>query len=689
MPNRLADSTSPYLLQHQDNPVDWYPWGPDVLARALAEDKPIFLSIGYAACHWCHVMAHESFEDPETAALMNEHFINVKVDREERPDLDSIYMSAVVALTGQGGWPLSVFLTPDGAPFFGGTYYPPTPRHGLPSFKQVLAGLHDAWTSRREDVLNGSADIVRHLESPLAVGTQGDAPTLDDLGTAVRALWENYDSRLGGWGHAPKFPQPMTIEFLLRYHLLKDGEALPLEMAASTLRAMARGGMYDQLGGGFHRYSVDERWLVPHFEKMLYDNAQLARVYLHAWQLTGDDDFRRVTIETLDYVLREMTDPSGAFYASQDADSEGEEGRFFVWTERELDEVLGDDAALIKHVYGVTAGGNFEGGANVLSMAQPLAEAAKALGLEAEDAAQRLSRARRTLFERRETRVRPGLDDKALASWNGLMLAAFAEAGAVLGRGDYLDAARRCGDFLTTQMRGSDGRLHRTWRRGVARLNGYLEDYAAVAEGLLALYQTTFDTRYFMTARELADLALEHFSDEQGGFFDTADDHEALVIRPKDTQDNATPSGSALFATVLFKLAGLTGESRYDDAALHALATVSPLLGRYPAGFAQWLCAAAFELSGPHEVALIGSIDDRRLMDLRAVLLETYRPFVVLAQGADGPADAVVPVIQHRTLVNGLPAAYVCRRFVCRQPVATPERLRQELSRSSPPVAAG
>ena len=688
MPNRLAESTSPYLLQHQDNPVEWHPWGPDVLARALAEDKPIFLSIGYAACHWCHVMAHESFEDPETAALMNKHFINVKVDREERPDLDSIYMSAVVALTGQGGWPLSVFLTPDGAPFFGGTYYPPTPRHGLPSFKQVLAGLHDAWTSRREDVLNGSADIVRHLENPLAVGGQGDVPTLNDLSAAIKALWESYDSRLGGWGHAPKFPQPMTIEFLLRYHLLKDGEALPLEMATSTLRAMARGGMYDQLGGGFHRYSVDERWLVPHFEKMLYDNAQLARVYLHAWQLTGDEDFRRVATETLDYVLREMTDPSGGFYASQDADSEGEEGRFFVWTEREVDELLGDDAALAKRVYGISSGGNFEGGANVLSIAQPLAEAAKAVGWDAGEATQRLSQARQTLLERREQRVRPGLDDKVLAAWNGLMLAAFAEAGVALDRGDYLDAARRNGDFLMTQMRGSDGRLHRSWRRGAARLNGYLEDYAAVSEGLLTLYQATFETRYFVAARELADLVLEHFSDDHGGFFDTADDHEALVLRPKDTQDNATPSGSALATTVLLKLAALTGESRYDDAALHALATVSPLLGRYPAGFAQWLCAAAFDLSEPHEVALIGLADDPRLKELQSVLLETYRPFVVLAQGADGPADAAVPLMQHRLMVDGSPAAYVCRRFICRQPVTAPDLLRQELRRSSPPVAA-
>ncbi len=682
MPNRLADATSPYLLQHKDNPVDWYPWGEAALKRAKDEDRPIFLSIGYAACHWCHVMAHESFEDPAVAALMNASFINVKVDREERPDLDSIYMSAVVALTGQGGWPMSVFLTPSGAPFFGGTYFPPEPRHGMPAFSQVLRGVHEAWIQRRDEVLAGSADIVRHLQSSALSSPEPGAPTLDDLAGAVRALWQTYDGRLGGWGGAPKFPQPMTIEFLLRFHVL-TGDAVPLDMALTTLRAMARGGMYDQLGGGFHRYSVDARWLVPHFEKMLYDNAQLARVYLHAWQLTHDPEFERVTIEILDYVLNEMTDPAGGFYASQDADSEGEEGRFFVWTAAEIDSALGPDSALFKRVYGVTPGGNFEG-STILSRVEASAAAAAALGIDADQAETRLARARTALFERRITRVHPGLDDKVLAGWNGLMLAALAEAGAGLGRQDYLAAARRNGDFLLSEMRTADGRLRRSWRRGEARLAAYLEDYAGVADGLLALYQATFDARYFSAARALADHALKHFGAAAGGFFDTADDHEVLVLRPRDVQDNATPSGSALLTTVLLRLAAFTGEAGYADAALSALGAVTPFLARYPTGFAQWLSAAAFDLAGAHEVALVGERRDPRLEALLAEVGSTYRPFLVLAHSQSGaePSDGV-PLLEGRGLVDGSPAAYVCRSFVCRAPVASPAALKQALARAA------
>ncbi len=678
MPNRLSHANSPYLQQHQHNPVDWYPWGEEALARARAEDKPIFLSIGYAACHWCHVMAHESFEDPALAALMNAHFVNVKVDREERPDLDSIYMGAVVALTGQGGWPMSVFLTPDGAPFFGGTYFPPTPRHGLPAFSQVLRGVQEAWTQRRADVVTGGADIVAHLRSGALAAPEPGVPSFDDLAAAVRGLLQSYDGRLGGWGRAPKFPQPMTIEFLLRYHLL-TGEAVPLDMAIRTLRAMARGGLYDQLGGGFHRYSVDARWLVPHFEKMLYDNAQLARVYLHAWQVTHDPEFERVVVETLDYVLREMTDPAGGFYASQDADSEGEEGRFFVWSEAEVDALLGAAAAPFKEAYGVTAAGNFEGHtilAQDLSLESPLA------GSGVDPAGAALRRARAVLFAAREQRVRPARDDKVLASWNGLMLAALAEAGIALERDDYLEAARRNGDFLLGQMRTPAGRLYRTWRNGTAALNAYLEDHAGVAEGLLTLYQATFDERYFIGARELADLALKHFSDPVGGCFDTADDHEALVLRPKDVQDNATPSGSALLTTVLLKLAALTGEARYADAAAQALGGVTGFLGRYPTGFAQWLCAAAFDLSEPHQVALVGARGDARLEALLAELRSTYRPSLVAAhsQTPVNGTEPVVPLLVGRGLVEGAPAAYVCRGFVCRQPVMTPAALRQTLA---------
>ncbi len=680
MPNRLADSTSPYLLQHQENPVDWYPWGDEALARARAEDKPIFLSIGYAACHWCHVMAHESFEDAATAALMNALFVNIKVDREERPDLDSIYMSAVVALTGQGGWPMSVFLTPDGAPFFAGTYFPPTPRHGLPAFTQVLRGVSEAWVQRRAEVIGGSADILQHLRSSTLAAPEPSLPTHDDLSAAVRALWQTFDGRLGGWGGAPKFPQPMTIEYLLRYRVL-TGDAVPLDMASQTLRAMVRGGLYDQLGGGFHRYSVDARWLVPHFEKMLYDNAQLARVYLHAWQLTGDLEFRRAATETFDYVLREMTDPAGGFYASQDADSEGEEGKFFVWSEAEIDAVLAEDSALFKHVYGVTPGGNFEG-QTILSVAEPIDEAATRFGLSTEAAEDSIARSQAALFARREARVRPGRDDKVLASWNGLMLSALAEAGAALEHVGYLAAACRTADFLLAEMRATDGRLRRSWRRGVAHLNGYLEDYAAVAEGLLALYQATFVERYFVAARELVDTALTHFADPAGGFFDTADDHEALVLRPKDVQDNATPSGSALMTTVLLKLAAYTGDTRYTDAALGALAAVAPFLSRYPTGFAQWLNAAIFDLSEPHEVAVVGAANETAL---RALLRETrqpFRPFLVAAHSQHRPDDATaIPLLKDRSPLGGQPAAYVCRGFVCRQPVTTAEALHAALQR--------
>lgn len=680
MPNRLATATSPYLLQHQDNPVNWYPWGPDALALAQAEDKPIFLSIGYAACHWCHVMAHESFEDPAIAALMNEHFVNIKVDREERPDLDAIYMGAVVALTGQGGWPMSVFLAPDGSPFFGGTYYPPTPRHGLPAFSQVLRGVHTAWTQRRSDVLIGGADLLAHLQATAQAPVGGGAPTRANLAEAVRALKETYDGGHHGWGRAPKFPQPMTIEFLLRYHLLVPDDPAPLAMATDTLRAMARGGMYDQLGGGFHRYSVDARWLVPHFEKMLYDNAQLARVYLHAWQLTSDAEFKRVATETLDYVLREMTDPAGGFYASQDADSEGEEGRFFVWDDNEIETVLGARAALFRRVYGVVPRGNFEGH-TILSVVESVAEAAQALGLDPASAVADLAEARQMLLAHRERRVHPGRDDKVLAAWNGLMLATLAEAAVALERADYLAAARRNADFILTAMRTAEGRLLRSWRRGEARLTAYLEDYAAVAEGLLAIYQATFDERYFLAARELTDIARRRFADPAGGFFDTADDHEALVLRPKDVQDNATPSGSALLTTVLLKLGAYTGESDYADGAVMALAGVGPMMSRYPTGFAQWLCAATFDLAGAVEVALVGSDAAPEMRRMLAELRRPYRPFQVVAHSQQDVAMThEIPLLAGRTSPDGHPTAYVCRDFVCRQPVIDVESLRASLA---------
>jgi hypothetical protein len=691
MPNRLANQTSPYLLQHKDNPVDWYPWGPEALARAKAEDKPIFLSIGYAACHWCHVMERESFEDPATAKLMNDLFVNVKVDREERPDLDSIYMQAVTALTGHGGWPMSVFLTPDGVPFYGGTYFPPTPRHGMPAFQQVLHGVHEAWKDRREQVLQGGESVLAHLRRErLGLPLGGGELSTDTLAAAVQGLWRQFDWRHHGWGSAPKFPQPMTIEFLLRYHAL-TGESTPLEMAAKTLRAMARGGMYDQLGGGFHRYATDAIWLVPHFEKMLYDNAQLARAYLHAWQVAGDPEFRRVTEEILDYVLHEMTDPSGGFYSSQDADSEGEEGKFFVWSAQEIDDALGPEAALFKEYYGVRPQGNFEG-KNILSVTTEVDPLARKFGLAPDEARARLASARRRLLALRESRVKPGLDDKVLAAWNGLMLAAFAEAARALDRDDYRRAAIANAEFMLTTMRAPDGRLYRSWRNlpspsgrgggGEGRLNAYLEDYANVAEGLLALYEAAFDARWFTAARELMDHALAHFSDPSGGFFDTRDDHETLVTRPKDIQDNAAPSGNSMAVTVLLRLAALTAEPRYSDIAEAALRSVQPILAQYPAGFGQWLCALAFALGQPKEIALVGdpaSSDMRALLD---VIFGVYRPFKVVALKRPGEASPI-PLLSGREMKDGRATAAVCYNFACRLPVTDAEALRAQLDEAA------
>ena len=694
MPNRLAHETSPYLLQHKDNPVDWYPWGAEAIAKAKAEDKPIFLSIGYSACHWCHVMEEESFEDSATAKVMNDLFVNIKVDREERPDLDSIYMNAVVALTGHGGWPMSIFLTSEGVPFYGGTYFPPTPRGGMPAFTQVLLGVHAVWKNRREQVLDGGREIVNHLRQADGPGASGgEAFSKETLAAAVKGLWSQFDWTHSGWGRAPKFPQSMAIEFLLRYHVL-TGEVMPLEMATKTLRAMARGGMYDQLGGGFHRYSTDHVWLVPHFEKMLYDNAQLARVYLHAWQVTRDAEFRRLTEEILDYVLREMTDTRGGFYSTQDADSEGEEGKFFVWSAREIDEALGADSALFKARYGVTPGGNFEGH-NIFFVAEDADALEDKLQLQTQTATAALDVARQKLFALREKRIKPGLDDKVLTGWNGLMLAAFAEAARVLGRADYLKAAIANAEFLLNTMQTSTGRLLRSWRRVssspsrrggqggegevVAKLNAYLEDYTHISEGLLALYEATFDARYFTAARELMDVAIQHFSDPQGGFFDTSDDHETLVTRPKDTQDNATPSGNAMAATVLLKLGALTGEYRFTEIAEHALRTVEPLLSRYPTGFAQWLNALTFRLAQPKEVALIGDPgrdDTRALLD---VVFNEFRPFKVVALKHPG-AESPISLLAGREQRDGKATASVCFHFACRLPVTEPEALRKHLS---------
>ena len=675
MANHLQNETSPYLLQHVDNPVDWYPWGEEAMRLAEEQDKPILLSIGYAACHWCHVMAHESFEDESTAAQMNADFINVKVDREERPDVDSIYMQAVNAMVGRGGWPMTVFLTPDGRPFYAGTYFPDEPRHGMPSFRQVLTGVSRAWNDEREKVMQSAGQVAAQLDALSNVGFESEPLDGAVFRNALRGLERRFDSTWGGFGDAPKFPQPMVLELLLREHL-RTGDATALEMTERTLHKMAEGGIYDQIGGGFARYSVDQRWLVPHFEKMLYDNAQLARVYLHAWQVTGSDFYRRVTEETLDYVLREMRDEDGGFYSSQDADSEGVEGKFYVWSAEEIREVLGRDADAFMRVYGVSDEGNWEG-RNILTLhMEPRALAAQ-LGVDANDLSARLATARRALYERRSKRIWPGLDDKVLTSWNGLMLAALAEAGQALGRRDYTDAARTNADFLHRTMRLESGRLLRTWKAGAsAKYNAYLEDYTYLADGLLALYEATFESRWLDWARELADLVLEHFSDgEHGGFFDTSDDHERLITRPKDLQDNAVPSGNAVAATVLLKLSLLTGHGAYWSVAEKSIGSMTKFMSQYPSGFGQWLNAASFMASEPREVALIGSGED--LAPFLEVLRDGYQPFRVVAAAEEG--ESTVPLLKDRGRIDGKAAAYVCRQFVCEAPVTTPEALRKQL----------
>lgn len=672
MTNRLTNETSPYLLQHIDNPVDWYPWGEEALARAREEDKPILLSIGYAACHWCHVMAHESFEDEVTAQYMNEHFINIKVDREERPDLDNIYMSAVVAMTGQGGWPMTVALTPTGHPFYGGTYFPPRPRYGMPSFRQVLQGIVNAWQTRREDIIENAEEISRHIAQNLELNRGGQLldPALFDRALAVLA--QRFDARKGGFGGAPKFPPSMTLEFLLRMAIERE-DTQALHMADHTLKMMAQGGLYDQIGGGFARYSTDADWLVPHFEKMLYDNGQLARVYLHAWQVTGEPLYKKVVEETLDWVIKEMRDPAGGFYSSLDADSEGVEGKFYVWSQEEIQAILGDQADLFLLYYDVTARGNWEGH-NILNVPRGAEEVARMVKLTTEELEAQLATARQKLYDVRAKRIWPGLDDKVLTAWNGLMLAAFAEAGRVLSRPDYSQIAVENAEFLYTHMRTESGRLLRTWKAGTqAKYNAYLEDYAYLADALIALYQTTFDERWFVWAKELADMMLTHFQDEEsGGFYDTSDDHEKLIQRPKDLQDNAVPSGNAMAANILLKLSLYTGNSEYWDIAEQATSALYGAMAQYATGFGQWLQSATLIMAEAKEIAVVGDPAGNDTQTLLATLNNTYRPYQVIAVGQP---DSAIPLLHHRTQHNNQATAYVCQQFVCKMPVTTPNEL--------------
>ncbi len=680
--NRLAAETSPYLLQHAHNPVDWYPWGPEALGRAIELDRPVFLSIGYAACHWCHVMERESFEDPATAAVLNAHFVAIKVDREERPDIDALYMGAVQAITGQGGWPMSVFLTPEGRPFFGGTYFPDTPRHGMPSFRQVLEGVRVAWFEQRAELEEAGGRLVAALaEQQRAGSASAGLPGAEALEAALASIDEAFDPVNGGWGRAPKFPQPMTIEALLRRHVA-TGAARPLEIALRSLDAMAAGGVRDQLGGGFHRYSTDAHWLVPHFEQMLYDNAQLARVYAHAWALTGDPSHLVTATGTLDYLLRELRTDDGAFAASQDADTGGEEGATFTWSAAEIRDVLGPDAALFASAYGATDEGNWEGH-TILSRIRDDRELAERYGLAAGEVSTRLAEARVRLLERRAARPQPARDDKVLAAWNGLAIGALADTARALAAngGPELEAAARyrgaaevAAGAVLAGLLGADGRLRRSWKDGRATADGVLEDHANLAEGLLALYEATGGERWFTAAVMLADAILERFEDPAGGFFDTARDAEALVVRPKGTQDNATPSGGAMATTVLLRLGAFTADERYRVAAERALATMTPYLARYPTAFAQWLCALELATAGITEIAIIGD----RTAEETARLIRTadrgYHPSRVLAVSAT-PGTSAVPLLVDRFALRGRATAFVCRDFACRQPVHEPEAL--------------
>ncbi len=684
--NRLAGETSPYLLQHAGNPVDWYPWGPEALARAKAEDRPIFLSIGYSACHWCHVMERESFENAATAALMNERFVNIKVDREERPDLDNLYMSAVQALTGQGGWPMSVFLTPDGMPFYGGTYYPPTDARGMPGFPRVLLSVERAWAERKADIIVAAGNITDQLKEsgnlPKSEGELGFV-LLDD---AARTLGRMFEPVHGGFGQAPKFPHPMDLRVLLRHHH-RTGEAHALHMARFTLDKMARGGIYDHLGGGFARYSTDDRWLAPHFEKMLYDNALLSLVYLEAFQVTGDPEHARVARETMDYVLGRMTAPEGGFYATEDADSEGVEGKYYVWTPAEIVEVLGPDRAKeFARVYDVTEGGNWEGH-SILNLSRPLAQTAGLLGRDEAEFAADLAVDRAKLLAARERRIAPAKDTKILTSWNGLMLAPLAEGAMILGEPKYAEAAARSADFLLTHLRAEDGRLLRSYKDGQAKFNAYLDDYSNLIDGLTRLFEATGEARWIEAALDLARILIDEFRDaERGGFFYVGEHHESLIARQADAYDNATPSGNAMAATALARLAALTGRSDLDDLARSTLRAIRIVLERAPAAAGQSLIALDFLLARPREYAVIAGSDPGELRPALEAIHRAFDPHKVLAPapGAIRPGlAALIPLLADRPPVDDRLTTYICENFACRAPAVGVEGLLSAIGKPS------
>jgi uncharacterized protein YyaL (SSP411 family) len=647
MPNQLINETSPYLLQHAHNPVDWYAWGPEALDRAAKEEKPILLSIGYSACHWCHVMEHESFEDSSIAEIMNRYFVNIKVDREERPDLDQIYMTAVQMMTGSGGWPMTVFLLPTGEPIFGGTYFPPDDRYGRPGFRRVLETIAEAYRTRRAELVENAKGFREHLNRQVSRKDQRETIDSSLLEIAYRAIASRFDPREGGFGGAPKFPPSMSIDFLLRYHhRTRDEHAL--HMATLTLDKMAHGGMYDQVGGGFHRYSTDDHWLVPHFEKMLYDNALLAHVYVDAYRATGDRLYKRIAEETLDFVVREMRDPNGAFYSTQDADSEGVEGKFYVWRLDEFRNVLGEDAELLANYFDVTEHGNWEE-TNILHVTHEVDENVHA----------KIQAAKKKLYEAREKRVRPGRDEKVLTDWNGLMLRAFAEAAMYLGRDDYRAVAETNADFIMSTVWDGNRLLH-SYKDGRARFNGYLDDYANLVDGLFALYELTFDYKWLDAAIRIADRMADQFWDADGGFYFTGKDHESLLTRTKDFFDNATPSGNSVGADVLLRMAAVTNRQDYRRKAEEIFLTAAGLLKQYASGFGRMLGALDFYIGPSKEIALIGSPQP-----FVSVLRNHYMPRAVIAAGT----DERIALLRDRPKVNGQPTAYICENFTCKQPV--------------------
>lgn len=682
--NRLIHETSPYLLQHAHNPVDWYPWGEEAFEKARSENKPVLLSIGYSACHWCHVMEHESFENEAIAQLMNENFVSIKVDREERPDLDQIYMNAVQLMTQHGGWPMTVFLTPEAVPFYGGTYFPPDDRNHMPGFPRVLLSVADAYRAKPDDITRNAVGLLTELRRANTTPASADVLSAALLDAAYRGVIKNYDHRNGGFGGAPKFPPAMTLEFLLRvFH--RTGEAEALRIVEHTSEQMAGGGIYDQLGGGFHRYSTDANWLVPHFEKMLYDNALLSRQYLHLFQVTHDEAARRIAEGTLDYVVREMTDPEGGFYSTQDADSEGHEGKFFVWTKEEIVAALGEaDAALFCDYYNVTLAGNFEG-KNILNVTKSVAEVAQSEKVTEEQLTSALARGVKTLFDLREHRIKPDRDEKILTAWNGLMLASFAEASAILEREDYAEVARRNARFLLRTL-SRDGLLLRTYKDGQAKLNGYLEDYAFFIDGLLTLFEATGEFEWFDAGITLSQKMIAEFWDEtDGGFFFTGNSHEELIVRAKDYYDNATPSGNSVAADVLLRLSLLTGDVAYSRRAIAIFRLTSGAIQRYPPAFGRALCALDFHLSAPKEIVIIGEPKGTDSAALKREVWKNFLPNKIFVQAsvAESVTQAHLPLLQGRATINNQATAFVCQNYTCKQPVNDPREFASQLASTS------